>query len=215
MDNLLRFKKDVQYDLLVPPLGFDFASMTPKQTRENFEWFISKIPERMDYFRNRCASDLNIPMEILDYSPDSLIPVWRWFLKIARIEKTPKDEVAEMERKVGHLGEHWIIRERLTVVSQFILRDIGMYLGETFIKTYISIHWDFFMKPKNEVSAKRPVLFGFVYVDPKDKSQSTSMPFDPIGILDYEGHKIVSKTQKETDLLDVFLERTKFVPVKE
>ena len=214
MNNWLRFNRDVRYDLLVPPLGFGFASMTPKQTRENFEWFISKIPERIEYLTNRCAQDLNISVDALDFSPDSLKIIWRWFIRAARIEKTPKDEVAEMEKNFGQLGEHWIIREQLTVVSQFILRDIGMYLGETFIKNHSGIHWGYFMKPKNEVAAKRPVLFGFIYIDPKDKSKPTNMPLDPIGILDCEGHKIVSKTHKEADLYDIFNERLKFIPVE-
>ena len=208
----MRFVKDVKYDLLVPPLGLEYSKMTPKQVRENFEWFISRIPERIEYLTNRCAQDLNITVNELNLSPDSLKIIWRWFLKTARIEKVPKEEVAKLEKNVGHLGEHWIIREQLTVTSQFILRDIGMYLGETFIKNHNSIRWDYFMRPQNEVSARKPVLLGFVYIDPTDKSQVTSLPFDPIGLLEYIGHKIVSKTQKETDLYEVYVERLKFLP---
>ncbi len=211
MNNFFRSKIDIEYDLLVPPLGLDFQNMTPKQAKENFDWFISKIPERMEYLRNRCATDINVPLECLDYSPESLNIVWSWFIKIARTEKTPKEEVSQMERSVGKLGEHWIIRERLTVASQFVLRDIGMYLGETYIKSYNDIYWSYFTKPKNEVIVNRPVLFGFYYVDPENKYPPTNMPFDPIGILDYEGHKIISKMQKEGDLYDVFTERLKYI----
>jgi len=211
LNNWLRFSADVKYDLLVPPFGSDYYSMTPKQVKENYEWFVSKIPERTRYLSNRIAEDLKIPISELNFSPDSLKTVWKWFLKTARVEKVSKEQVSEMEAQWGHLGEHWIQREQLTVATQFILRDIGMYLGETFIATSKSIHWGYFMKPKNEVSAKRPVLLGFFYVGPENGYQPFGMPFDPVGVLDGEAYKIISKTKKETDLYDLFIARQKYI----
>lgn len=46
-----RFLNDVEYDLLVPPMGTNFREMSAKQAREYNDWFILHIPERMDYFR--------------------------------------------------------------------------------------------------------------------------------------------------------------------
>ena len=67
---------DVPYDLAVPPFGFDYYHMTTKQAKDNYQWFISIIPSRMAYFRNRCAFDLKVSADSLDYSAESLIPIW-------------------------------------------------------------------------------------------------------------------------------------------
>ena len=163
--NWFRYNKDVQYDLLVPPLGLDFYNMTPKQAKENFEWFISKIPERMEYFRNRCTSDLNIRKESLDYSADSLILIWRWFLKTARMEKTPNEILDKMKQGAKVFGESFINWEQFTVATQFIMRDIGMYIGQSYVLNYPRLYWHYYTKPKNEVNAKQPVVAGFYFKD--------------------------------------------------
>ena len=206
LNNRLRFSRDVEYDLLVPPFGSDYYSMSPKQAKENFEWFISKIPERVEYLSNRIAEDVKIPVSELDLSPDSLKTVWRWFLKTARIEKTPKEQVAEMEMQWGHLGEHWIEREKLTVATQFIVRDIGMYFGETFTKNHSNVTWDYFTKPKNHVNAKKPLLYGFYS---KTSNPPFSTPIDPILLIEQRACRIMSKSQREADLLELFVDLEK------
>ena len=108
--------------------------MSKKTAKEAFDWYVAAIPGRMDYFRSRCAHDLKIPVETLDYSAESLIPVWRWFLKTARTEKTPKEELAWMQEGAKIFGESFVVRRVLTVATQFIVRDISMYIGECFRK---------------------------------------------------------------------------------
>ena len=98
MQKYLRFQNDVSYDFLIPPYGFDFRSMTPAQAKKNFSWFLDHIPERMEYLCGRCAKDLKISENQLDYSAESLISVWRWFLKFARVEETPRENIEQMEK---------------------------------------------------------------------------------------------------------------------
>ena len=211
ISNWLRFSKDVEYDLLVPPYGQDYYLMTPKQVKDNFEWFISKIPERVDYLINRCAKDLKVSVDEFDYSPESLKLIWRWFLKTAKIEKVPKDQLDEMVKQWGHLGKEskMINYEQLTVATQFITRDIGMYLGEVFTRKYPGIiTWGYFMKPKSEVSAKRPVLLGFYYerIDPQ-----YSMPLDPIGAVEGIAGNLFDRAQNELDLHNLYVERKRYI----
>ena len=156
--NIKRFLSDIQYDLLIPPLGLDFYHMTPQQGKENFEWFMSKIPERMNYFRKRCAEDLHIPVDYFDYSGSSLISVWKWFLKTARIEKTPKRELEQMQKAAQLLGPSYVNKEQFSVSTQFILRDIGMYLGQAYVVHYRSLYWTFYTKPRNDINVNQPVL---------------------------------------------------------
>ena len=206
---LIRYIQDVKYDLLVPPLGLDFYNMTPKQAGENFEWFISKIPERMEYFRNRCSRDLKISFEELNYSADSLMPVWRWFLQVARIEKTPQEELEKMEEASKVFGDSFINWEQFTISTRFIMRDIGMYVGQCYVLKYPQLHWHYYTKPKNDIMVKQPLIAGF---RARDKEKESDVFFQPIHMVEVQAAKLFSKAQKETDLYDIFIKWMEYIP---
>ena len=209
MNNLIRFLKDVKYDMAVPPLGLNYYEMTPEQARENFFWFMSKIPERMDYLRNRCATDMKISVDAIDYSPQSLIIVWKWFLKTARMEKTPKEELDIMKEQAKIFGESFISWYDFTVSTKFIIRDIGMYLGESWIRKYPQLYWYYFVKPKNEINAKQPIVKGFYL---KTELGEGDMVLNPLQLADAAATNIFDKTQKETDLYDMYMHGVGMVP---
>ena len=204
-----RFLEDVKYDLLVPPLGFDFYSMTPRQARENFEWFLSKIPERIEYLTNRCAKDLNISVKEIKLSPYSLKTIWKWFLQTALVEETPAKEVAEMEKKFGHLGESFINREQFSVATRYIIRDIGMYLGEVFTTNHDGITWGYYSKPKSDMFVNQPQLMGFIDINYRPPFKPT---FQPIHMAEVQATKLFGKTSRDTDLYDIFRQWVQFVP---
>lgn len=209
MDNWKRFINDISYEILVPPLGLNFRSMNSKQAKENFDWFISKLPERTQYLGDRCIKDMKISSEKLDLVPNSLIILWKWFLETARIEKTPDDIVFQMKKNYGHLGESFINYNQFTVSTQFILRDIGMFLGEIFTHNFEVIHWDYYTKPKNDIFVNQPLLVGFVdcqYHPP------FKLPFQPIHMAEVQASKIFDKTAKETDLYEIYYKWIKYIP---
>lgn len=205
-----RFREDVPYDLAVPPFGLDFYHMTVKQAKENYRWFLSNIPDRMAYFRNRCASDLKIPEDSLDYSAASLIPVWRWFLQTARIEKTPREELERMKEGAKTFGESWINREQFTVATRFIMRDVGIYVGECFVRNHPQLQWAYNDKPKNYVDGRQPVISGFRFRG--DDGSEGDMVVNPIRLVEGAGAEFFSGMPKETDLFDCFMEQTQWIP---
>jgi hypothetical protein len=211
-ENTKRFLKDIEYDLLVPPLGLDFQRMTQKQAEENFDWFISKIPERMAYFRSRCADDLDILPEDLNYSPESLFPVWRWFLKTARMEKTPEEELEKMKEAVRIFGESFINREQFTVATKFIIRDIGMYVGQTYIMTYPQLYWHYRTKPRNSINLNQPLIAGF---RAKYMGNEGDVYFQPIHMVEVQAANFFDKSQKETDLYGIFMKWVEYIPKKQ
>lgn len=206
---LKRFRSDVQYDLLVPPLGLDFYKMSPKQAKENFNWYMSKIPERMVYLRNRCAKDLKIPLGMLDYSPESLIIIWRWFLSVALLEKTPKVELDKMIEASEIFGESYINREQFTVATQFIMRDIGMYIGQVFVTNNAQLSWSFYVKPKNEINANQPVMVGFYY---KDQNTEGEVKINPMNFVLGAAANIFNYKQNEKDVYDQYMKWIRWVP---
>lgn len=209
MTNCNRYKNDICYDLLVPPWGLDYYNMSSKQARENFEWYISKIPERTEYFQKRCATDLKVPVNEIDYSAKSLIIVWNWFLNIARTEKVSKSEMKAMKDMAELFGESSINKDKFTVATHFIMRDIGMYVGQTFIRNYPQLYWTYYTKPKNEVNVKQPVIAGFYY---KDELTEGEMTINPMNLVEGAAANIFDKTCKQTDLYNSYIKTMRWVP---
>ena len=205
----LRFLRDIKYELCVSPLGIDFMEMSPEEAKANFEWFIEKIPERIHYLTQRCAYDLKVSPSVFDLSPNSLIYIWRWFLQTARIEKTPKEELEIMRKQFGHLGESFINKEKLSVSTEFILQDIGMYFGEMFVRNYNSIQWSYRTKPKRYIFVNQPILIGFVDTnyDPPFHDR-----FAPVHMVGVQAMNMFDKTQNEKDLYNLFMRILRTVP---
>ncbi len=203
-----RFNNDVRYDILVSPYGYDYYNMTVKQAADNFAWFLSVIPQRMNYFRTRCASDLNISLNNLDYSAESMIIIWKWFLSTAQMEKTPREILEKMKERASVFGNSYINEEQFTVASQFMMKDIGMYIGQSYILNYPQLHWSFYTKPRNEINAKQPVIEGFFFHD--DNTQG-AISLNPLSLAEGAAQKIYSKTQSETDVYDYYIQWLKWI----
>ena len=206
--NFKRFINDIEYNALVPLFVQKYTEMSVKQAKENFDWFISKIPERIVYLRNRCALDLQISTSLLDISAESLIPIWEWFIYIARIEKTPNDEVETMKKTYAHLGDSFINYEKFTVNTEFIIRDIGMYLGQVFITHHSIINWSFYTKPKNHF-VNRPILVGF---EDKKYNPPYKTVFDPIGMTRGEAISLFDNTAHKKGLYDLYAKWAEYTP---
>lgn len=178
--------------------------MTPKQSKENFDWFMSKIPERMRYFRNRCAEDLCTSAENLDYSSNSLKSVWKWFIGTAKIEKTPKRDLEQMEEAAKIFGSSYVNKEQFTVATQFILRDIGMYLGQAYVLNYKPLYWTFYTKPKNDINVNQPVIAGFTV-------NGNNTYFNPIHMAKIQAANIFNHTAQDSDLYKIFVKWATYV----
>lgn len=205
----IRFLKDVRYDLLIPPHG-SYMQMTPQQAKENFEFFMEHLPERVEYLRNRCAHDLKISVDKLDYSPESLILIWKWFLKTARTEKTPKEQLEKMKEGAKIFGESYINREQLTVTTHFIVRDIAMYVGQCYILNYPNLCWSYkSSKIKNDVTGNQPMIMGF-HMTFNGKEGDVS--FFPIHMVGVQAGNIIRHSQNDTDLYNVFVKWMQYIP---
>lgn len=206
-----RFLNDVQYDLLIPPDGINYRGMTPGVAKRSFQWFVSKIPERMAYFRSRCAHDLKIPINRLDYSEESLLLVWKWFLRTARTEKTPEDLLAPMIEGAKIFGDSFINWRQRTPVTRFIERDIAMYVGECFLAQSSKLYWSYTKKPKSNVMLHQPAIEGLgEFYNGKFYPQL----FAPIHMVGVQAAKILSNEQNEQDLYRVFQTWKKYIPTE-
>jgi len=212
-DEWNRFINDVEYELLAPPFGLGYNSMTDVQAKENFEWFVSKIPERVEYLRNRCAQDLKVSVDRLNFTPESLILIWQWFLKATKVERSKEYYVNESGQKVE---KHWSsVRKvlgltkdnELYIATRLIIYDIAMYLGEVFKAAYPNdIKWGYYTKPRIDIDARKPLLYGF-YEEIKHRNCSR-----PIPLLEEVEKKVYlphGEVNRETDLYAIFEKKKK------
>jgi len=154
------------------------------EAEDFFKWYIDKIPDRIRYLSEKCAGDLGINKDEISFSPESLIIVWKWFLNVADTEKTELNGL------------------QLDLQTEYIVRDIGMFLGEMFNTNYKCINWSFFKSPKTDFFVNKPLLIGF-------KDNSVSPPFDavfePIHMVRVQACKILNNQQADNDLLNLYL----------
>ena len=201
MINMKRFWQDVQYDLLVPPFNEDVTTMTGKQAKEYYDWFLQHIPERVDYFTKRCEDDLDLPAHSINYDPESLVPIWKWFLSTARLEKMPEEELIKMREGAKIFGDSYITKKRLTVTTHFIIRDIGMFLGEMWIHNYPQLYWTYSTQTKDSICANKPIIAGFQMTI---GSVIGDMFFEPIHMVYIQAARLITNTANEFDLFNLY-----------
>ena len=150
----------MEYEILVPPLDKYIHLLNDAEAQAHFEWFISKLDERVEYLRQFTKLKL-------DYSPDSLVDIWAWFLKRAKLEKTPEARLQEIEKQLM-VAQNPLTKEILaennvqfTLVTEYIMRDVGMYFGQVFVKNHPTIYWSYEKGAEHYVFANHPALYGF------------------------------------------------------
>lgn len=205
-----RFLRDIVYDLAVPPFGMDYYHMSSKKAEQNFNWFQSVIPERIQYLKTCYARDTGDNIEKLDYSSDSLIGLWKWFCSIARMEKTPENELKSMVEGAKVFGESYINYEQFTVATKYIMRDIGMYLGQCFILKYNDLYWTYYTKPKNSIDVNQPIIAGFWVTGQFEGAAH----FNPVSAVEGCAANFYYKNQKSTDLFEIYIKWERYVPSK-
>ena len=98
---------------------------------------------------------------------DSLIPIWKWFFQVAEITKTPKKVLKDIKKSLKGQQPEFIedmlneSREELSIFTQYVLRDIGMYVGKMFVTNYESLKWDYHTDIEKDSFANIPQIFGF------------------------------------------------------
>ena len=190
------------YPLMIPPVIKDFEEFSKAETKQYFDWYVSQSDIRINQLQHYIA-DSGSPEVKLDGTPESFIPLWRWFENNIQTEKKTEEEMeAEM---VGR--PEWMRKEirkvnwKFTVMTYALAVDIAFYFAKVFIYYHKGISWGYYTKPKNLVSVNKPVLVGF----------NNKVIMDPRLIILNCCRKSVSE-KKETRLLDMYNSWTEEVP---
>jgi len=201
------------------PVDKPFPELNKKEAKNYFDWFLAHLDERADYLREKISSSLNISEEQLDYSLDSFKPIWKWFLQVAEISKTPPKILKQLEKSLSGQPRSFISHmlnqssKELSVFTEYVLRDIGMYIGKTFILNFSSLKWTIKHAPKSYVHVNVPLIVGFV-----DDNEEYPKPFypdmDPIDIARTPAMNLFDNTQSEADLYNLCMKWVQWIPDK-
>lgn len=151
----------MKYEMMIPPFKHgEFIDMRKKEVQQYFDWYISQVNYRINVLNEQIEKEgLEI---VLDYSADSLIPLWEWYEK--KIEFVRKDA----EEYKNEIDKHpvWMQSEILTTKVSFetlkYALDISMYFAEIIIRNSKGkVKWGYFTSPKKRMSVNEPTLLGF------------------------------------------------------
>lgn len=188
------------YDFLIPKLDKSISKLNEQEAADYFAWFMDQVPNRVAYVSHVCAKELHIPAERMDCSPESLLLLWKWFRRRARTEKyIPSADEQKYRDQFG--DQAWLPKRQLTLETEYIIRDVGIYLGETLRKNCENIHWTYYTKPRRDFFVNHPLLQGFI-------DRSTGKPFEasfePIHFTHVQAAKLLDNSSSNTDLLNIY-----------
>lgn len=205
------------YIPLLIPIDKPFIKLTPEEAKEYFDWFIMHVDERSEYLKQKVAENLRLDTNKIDFSLDSLIYIWRWFLSVAELNKTPKvilDKIKDLLNKNGKPKEFIedMLQENkmeLSVFSHYVIRDIGMYVGKMFVTNFQSLRWDYHTDIEKDSFANMPQIFGFIdntYTPPFEEQ------FEPIHYTEMQASNLFDNTANEKDLYNMCIQWTRRIP---
>ena len=97
-----------------------------------------------------------------DYSPESLIPLWRWYETIIVSEKKTEEEIEAEKKNTPEWLHSQISEEKISMNTLKFGMDIAIYFAEVMIRNSEgTLHWGYVTKPKNYINVNRPVVSGF------------------------------------------------------
>jgi hypothetical protein len=137
-----------------------FLNMTDDQAQAFFDQYLRLRDERLAALNRRYWQTGGGNESDLDFSPDSLVPLWAWAAKqLRRREFTP----AELEHVRGLPASiRQDYKPPLSEDSLILINDIAYYFADVLIRTLEGVHWKVCKtKVKRYVDRNQPVLGGF------------------------------------------------------
>lgn len=193
-------KRNLKYSILIPPIKKPFEKFSLIDTKNYFEWYLNQIDDRVHYLQEYSHVSLN-------YSVESLVYIWEWFLSVAEIEKTPKKKMKEIKKELKGQPKDIISNilneqsKQFSLETEYIIRDIAMYFGEVYVQNNSSISWGYHTDVKRDSFANMPLLTGF---EDRDFNPPFKAMFEPIFIVRGLACNIFDNDQKKEDLLDMY-----------
>ena len=144
----------------------EYSKLTKRNSKAFFDVYMARKDDVLNAFFNKIESQGGPKREELDFSPESLIPLWTWLRKQVKLPDND-EHPPEEERPIwydytainGRYGQFNIDKE-----TAHWLDGLAYYFGEVLIK-YLGLHWCLETDSRTEYYNK-PVLDGGTYFYP-------------------------------------------------
>ena len=211
-----------RYIPLVPPFHKAPAEFSPAEARAYFDWYLSHLDGRCEYLKELVYQTSDLAEGTLDCTLESLRPLWAWFLPRARIVWRREARLLRDVLRTGALEpkfardifKPW--RRTLSTKTEYLIRDIGMYVGKTFVAQYPQrLSWTYRSAPQSDIFVNTPLLTGFVQTEDM-RGNALPQPFhpefEPIHMTGVQAVKILHGRQANEDLYRICLLWSGWIP---
>ena len=186
--------KPVEYPLDLPPFPVkDFTEMKQKDAEQLLNWYIGEMPDKMVKLKNVVGLAGCGTAQTMDYTPNSLIPLWTWYLKHVNIIKKSDAEYEQEQSQYPRFLRYSVNRNKTELEWGQVAFDIGFYTCICFLEYDERLKWGIVPDPKLD-GGNKPSILGF-------KSKKF---FTPASIM----RTLMSKSEKgnaeSTELFDTF-----------
>ena len=151
----------MEYEYMIPPVkNYDFFEFTKEEAKIYFNWYMEEKGHRIEMLEKYVH---NAVVDIdFDYSPESLIPLWRWYETIIVSEKKTEEEIEAEKKNTPEWLHSQISEEKISMNTLKFGMDIAIYFAEVMIRNSDGkVHWGYVTKPNNYAYVNRPVVSGF------------------------------------------------------
>lgn len=185
----------MNYNLLEPPFNIKpFREMNKSEAQIHFDWYIQQIPKRIQMLSDAFELTGGGNKEDLDYSPESLVKVWNWFIQNAEILRKTKEEIALETKSLPILARNDISTNKISTGWLSVAMDIALYFAKCIIYNYDQIKWGILTKPKDLAYVNKPVLMGF----------KAKIELDVSGVINNQVIKVVNGEKNPNTLLGLY-----------
>lgn len=152
----------MEYQFMQPPFEIKpFKDMSKKEAEAHFTWYVEEIPSRLDLLEKTYREMSNEDKIALDYTAESLIKLWQWYINNVEIEEKSEElKKLEMEQYPEWVRIN-LSSQKISIGWMAIAMDIAIYFSEFFIREHTTIKWGIVSKPKSLAYINKPVLVGF------------------------------------------------------
>ena len=190
------------YPIMNPPFGAKKTrTLTAGEAKKHFDWYMSIIPERMGLLKQACQIQ-NWNECTFDYSIESLLHLWKWYLdNVVIVPKSEEEYKNEISKMLDYMRKN-VPKEKIEIGWIQIAEDIGIYFSLCLLAYSPKLKWDLFTEPKNLDCRNNPVLSGFI----------NGMTFYHTQIMSVKIIRILKKTSLPNDLIKTFDVWLEYIP---
>ena len=179
---------------MTPPFIIgEFRKLSRIEAKQHFDWYVKQIPSRLsllqDYYTESCSISNH-----LDFSEQSLVNIWNWFIENVEIIEKLNSEIEEEKAIIPNWMHETITQTKIATKWKSIAHDIGLYFATSLIKGNNSLKWDIVYTPKNFISVNKPIVSGF----------NSKLILDPAIIINNLSNKCIDNSADKEDLLNIY-----------